>query len=200
MLSGAAIWNSRRFEGETFRDVPGGWERLFDGGDQAFGAAVHVAGGFAPFGERGFAQRAVACHEVERGLAELVAEFFDTVGQLAQARVGNEASDAAQEREAGAFDGGLHPGFDEREGLERVARDEAFVTKLDEPVGDVCGIKPEVLGIEPLATAAVTDGGGDKNSPAAHGVETGLPHFGTIRTCTKRPFNLSGPDGLQEDP
>jgi hypothetical protein len=28
----------------------------------------------------------------------------------------------------------------------------------------------------------------------------GLPHFGTIRTCTKRPFDLSGPDGLQEDP
>jgi hypothetical protein len=89
----------------------------------------------------------------------------------AEARVGNEAADASQEREAGAFDGGLHPGFDQGECLERVARDQAFVTELDEPVGDVCGIEPEVFGLSFLQPAPVTDGGGDKHSPAAHGVE-----------------------------
>ena len=45
------------------------------------------------------------------------------------------------------------------------------MTELDESVGNVCGIKPEVFGAEFLATAPVTDGGGDKDSPAAHGVE-----------------------------
>ena len=104
-------------EGETLGDVPGGRERLFDGGDQVFGAAVHVAGGLAPFDHRVFTQRRVAGDEVERGFAEFVAEFVELVGEIAEARIGNEAADASQEREAGAFDGGLHPGFDQGEGL-----------------------------------------------------------------------------------
>lgn len=45
------------------------------------------------------------------------------------------------------------------------------MAELDEPVGDVCWIKPEVFGAEFLATAPVTDGGCDKDAPAAHGVE-----------------------------
>jgi hypothetical protein len=48
------------------------------------------------------------------------------------------------------------------------------VTELDESVTDICGIKPEVFGIEAFATAPVTDGSCDKDSPAAHGVEKGL--------------------------
>jgi hypothetical protein len=43
--------------------------------------------------------------------------------------------------------------------LERVAWDEPFVAELDQPVGDVCGIKAEVFGVESFATAPVTDGG-----------------------------------------
>jgi hypothetical protein len=35
----------------------------------------------------------------------------------------------------------------------------------------VCGIEAEVFGVEAFATAPVTDGGGDKDSPAANGVE-----------------------------
>jgi hypothetical protein len=31
-------------------------------------------------------------------------------------------------------------------------------------------------------------------------LQSGLPHFGIIRIRTKRQFDLSGPDGLQEDP
>ena len=72
-------------------------------------------------------------------------------GEIAEPGIGDEAADASQERKAGTFDGGLHPGFDQGEGLERVARDGAFVTELDQPVGNVCGIKSEVFGIEPLA-------------------------------------------------
>jgi len=45
------------------------------------------------------------------------------------------------------------------------------VTKLDEPVGYVCGIETEVFGAELLATSPVTDGGCAKDAPAAHGVE-----------------------------
>ncbi len=48
------------------------------------------------------------------------------------------------------------------------------MTELDQPVGDVRGIKPEVFGIEPLTTPPVTDGGGDKDAPAADAVEEGL--------------------------
>ena len=55
--------------------------------------------------------------------------------------------------------------------MERVTRNEAFVTELDEPFRNVCGIKPEVFGTEFLATAPVTDGGCDEHAPAAHGVE-----------------------------
>lgn len=56
-----------------------------------------------------------------------------TVGEIAEARVWDEAFDAAKDWEAGAFDGGLPPGFVECEDLERIAR--------DEPVGDVRGIE-----------------------------------------------------------
>jgi hypothetical protein len=45
------------------------------------------------------------------------------------------------------------------------------VTKLDEPVGNMCRIKPEVFGAELFAPTPVTDGGGDKDSTAAHGIE-----------------------------
>ena len=45
------------------------------------------------------------------------------------------------------------------------------MTKLDEPVGNVRGIKPQIFGAEFLAPAPVTDGRCDKDSPAAHGVE-----------------------------
>ena len=45
------------------------------------------------------------------------------------------------------------------------------MTELDEPVGNMCGIKPEVFGVEAFATAPVTDGGCDKDSPAADAVE-----------------------------
>ena len=131
---------------------------MFDGVDQTFRAAVHVAGGLAPFDHRVFTQRCVAGNKIEGGFAKFVAEFFELVGEVAEAGIRNEATDTSQEREAGAFDGRLHPGLDQRECRERVARDEAFVTELDKPVGDVCGIKAEVFGIEPLATAPVTDG------------------------------------------
>ena len=144
---------------------------MLDGGDQAFGAAVEVASCLAPFGHCGFAQRRIASYEVQCGIAKLVAEFVELVGEITEAGVRNEASDTAQEREAGAFDGGLHPGFDQGEGRERVTRDEAFVTKLDESVGNVSGIKAEVFGIEAFATAPVTDGGCDKDSTAADAVE-----------------------------
>ena len=66
-------------ECEALGDLPGGRERLLDGGDEAFGTTVEVLSGFTPFGQGGFAQRAVACHEIERGVAELVAEFFETI-------------------------------------------------------------------------------------------------------------------------
>ncbi len=75
-------------------------------------------------------------------------------------------------RERAAY--GLHPGLDQGEGRERVARDQAFMTGLDETVGDVCGIEPEVFGIEPLAAAPVADGGGDEHSAAADAVEERL--------------------------
>jgi hypothetical protein len=102
----------------------------------------HFAGevrGFAPFDHGGLAQRAVAGDKIECSVAEFVEEFVELVGQLTEARVQNETPDATQEREAGAFDRGLHPGLDQGEGLQRVARDEA--------VGDVCRIEPEVFRI-----------------------------------------------------
>jgi hypothetical protein len=45
------------------------------------------------------------------------------------------------------------------------------VTELDKSVGNVCGIEAEVFGVEAFATAPVTDGGCDKDSTAAYGVE-----------------------------
>ena len=99
--------------------------------------------------------------------------------RFAEPGIGNEATDASQEWEAGAFDGGLHPGFDQGEGRERIARDQTFVTELNETVGDVCGIESEVFGIEPLATAPVTDGGCDEDAPAADAVEE-LGVLGTV--------------------
>jgi hypothetical protein len=45
------------------------------------------------------------------------------------------------------------------------------VTKLNESVGYVCGIKPEVFGAELFAPTPVTDGSGDKDSTAAHGIK-----------------------------
>ena len=65
--------------------------------------------------------------------------------RFAEAGVGHVAADPAEERKAGAFHGGLHPGFDEGERLQGIARDEALVTELDEPVGNVRGIQPEFL-------------------------------------------------------
>jgi hypothetical protein len=47
------------------------------------------------------------------------------------------------------------------------------VPELDQAVGYIRRIKTEVFGIEAFATAPVTDGGCDKNSTAAYGVEEG---------------------------
>ena len=46
--------------------------------------------------------------------------------------------------------------------------------ELDEPIGDVCGIEPEVLGIKFFATAPIAAGGCDKDSPAADAVEESM--------------------------
>jgi hypothetical protein len=170
MLSGAAIWNKRVSKAKRLAMSPAGG---IDGMDQSLGAAVEVLGGFPPFAHRVVPQRAVAGHEVEGRLPELVAEFLDSIGQLAEAWVGNVAADASQEREARSFNGRLDPGLDQGEGLERVTRDEAFVTELDEPVGDMSRIEAEVLWTEFLAPAPITDGGGNEDSPAADGVEEG---------------------------
>jgi len=45
------------------------------------------------------------------------------------------------------------------------------LAELDEPVGHVRRIEPEVFRAEFLATAPVTDGGRDKDSPAANAIE-----------------------------
>ena len=45
------------------------------------------------------------------------------------------------------------------------------MSELDETVGNVCGIKPQIFGAEFLATAPVSDGGCDKDSPAAYSVK-----------------------------
>src|SRR6478609_374954 len=105
--------------------------------DQALGTSIEMKRCLAPFGHGLVAQRTVARHEIEGGFTELVAEVFKAIGKIAKAGVRDEAGDASQEREARTFDRGLHPGFDQGEGRERVARDEAFVTKLNESVGDV---------------------------------------------------------------
>ncbi len=46
--------------------------------------------------------------------------------------------------------------------------------ELDEPVGDVCGIEAKVFGIEPLASAPVTDRCCDEDSAAADAIEERL--------------------------
>jgi len=131
----------------------------------------------------GGAAEEVAAETFERLLQLLVAcevqraEVVDERGEAVQRSLVDavlRAVDAAEEREAGACDAGLHPGFDQGECLEGFLWDEAFVPELNESVGDVCGIEPEVFGIEFFATAPVADGGCDKDSPAADAIEEGL--------------------------
>ena len=62
-------------------------------------------------------QWGVAGDEVERGFAELVAEFVELVGEIAKSGIRNKASDATQEREAGAFDSRVGAGLDQGECL-----------------------------------------------------------------------------------
>ena len=171
---GGSDLEQARLETETLGDVTSGWERLLDGVDQSLGAAVHVAGGLAPFDHRVFTQRCVASDEVECGFAKFIAELFELVGEVTEARVGNKATDATQEREAGAFDGGIGSGFNESECREGIARDEPLVAELDETIADMGGIEPEVFGIEAFATAPLTDGGGDEHSAPADAIEKRL--------------------------
>jgi len=67
--------------------------------------------------------------------------------------------ESSQERKARTFDCGLNPGLDQGEGLQGITRDQALVTELDEPDGNVCGIKPEIFRVAALANAPVSDGG-----------------------------------------
>ena len=128
-------------------------------------------GCFAPFDQRVFPEGRVAGDEVERGLAELVAEFVEAIGQTDEPGIRDEASDATEKREACAFDHGVSTRFDEREGRECFAWDEALVTELDEPVTHGGRVEPEVFGLEAFAPAPVTDAGVAEHSPAAHGFE-----------------------------
>jgi hypothetical protein len=63
--------------------------------------------------------------------------------------------------------------LDQRERRQGLARDEPFVTELDQPVADVGGIEAEVFGVEALAAAPVTDGGGAEDTAPADGFEEG---------------------------
>ena len=45
------------------------------------------------------------------------------------------------------------------------------MAKLDEPVAEMRGIKPEIFGIETFAAEPVTDGGSNKDAAAAYGFE-----------------------------
>ena len=122
---------------------------------------------------RPVAQWTVAGDEIERRVAELVAQLVEPLGERGQPGIGHEAGDAPEEGERRVLHQRVRAGFDEGEGGQGLARHEPLVAELDEPFADLRGIEAEVFGIEPLAPAPVTDAGGTEDAPPAHGFEQG---------------------------
>ena len=72
---------------------------------------------------------------------------------------------------ARTFDHRVGAGFDECEIRERVTRDQAFVAKLNQPVGHLAGIKSEVLRGQALAAAPKADRSRNEDTALTDGIE-----------------------------
>ena len=160
-----------RLEAEVAVEAVGGRERRLDGGDDARGVAHELRGRLAPFRDGRLAQRLVAPGEGAPGLRELRLQLVEPDGGLAELAVGQEAADAAEERERGRVDDGVGPGFDQGELRQRLARQQPLVAEADEAFRHVVGVEPHVLRVELLARPPVADVHRDEHALAGQHVE-----------------------------